>query len=93
MMANIYLDRLQLFVFRQFDGIEHEEGENVFQQHGCPPHLSHEVLSALNIRLPNWWTGRGGPTPGPNDLSPLDFLLWGFIKKNSFTKIQYLHHL
>jgi hypothetical protein len=60
-MSHIYLGTLQLFVFPQIGGIEHEEGENFFEKCDGPPHLSHELLSALNVRIPNWWTGRGGP--------------------------------
>jgi len=70
-----------LCFFPQHDGNEQEEkggGGILFQQSGAPSHFSYEVRKALNVRICNWWTGRGRPTPWPPrspDLSPLDIFV------------------
>jgi hypothetical protein len=70
------------FFFPQIGGIEHEEGENFFQQRGCPPHSwGTKCPECQTSYLVDWkrWTN---PWPSWNtDLSLLDFLLWGFIKR------------
>ena len=52
-------------------------------QDGAPPHYLTEVRDYLNDRFPNQWIGRSAPIAWPprsQDLTPLDFFLWGFIK-------------
>jgi len=55
-----------------------------FQRDGAPPHSSRQVSSFLNIRFPGRWKGCGGPHNWPArspDLSPLDYCVWGWMKK------------
>jgi hypothetical protein len=49
---------LELFALLQIDD-EQEEGEILFLQDSVPPHFSHEVLNALDVRFSYWWIGRG----------------------------------
>jgi len=70
-----------LCFFPQLDGTEQEEKEGggiLFQQSGTPSHFSYEVQKALNVRICNWWIGRGRPTlwpPQSPDLSPMDIFV------------------
>jgi hypothetical protein len=69
-----------LCFFPQLDVIGEEEkgGGILFQQSGAPSHFSYEVQKALNVRICNWWIGRGRPTPWPPQspgLSPLDIFV------------------
>jgi hypothetical protein len=51
----------------------------------------------LNEKFPDACTGRGGPIPWPPrspDLTPMDFFLWGYVKKSVCgEKIGDLQHL
>jgi hypothetical protein len=54
---------------------------------GAQPHFHNLVRSYLDERLSNSWIGRGGPMgwpPRSPDLTPMDFLLWGFVKHNVY---------
>ena len=55
------------------------------------------MTDVLNERFPDAWIGRGGTIPWPPrspDLSPLDFFLWGYIKKIVYAaKIRNIQHL
>lgn len=51
---------------------------------GAPPHFDLNVRQFLNIRFPQKWIGRNGPTKWPPrspDLNPCDFFLWGHMKQ------------
>jgi len=55
-----------------------------FQHDGAPSHYTRAVVNHLNDRFPGRWLGRNGPQrwpPRSPDLTPLDFFLWGHIKK------------
>ena len=60
-------------------------------------HFSCFVANVLNKRFPDAWIVRGGPIPWQPrspDLSPLDFFLWGYIKKTLYAeKIRNIQHL
>ena len=59
-------------------------------QNGARPHFSCFVTDVLNERFPDAWIGRGGPIPWPPrspDLSPLDFILWGYIKNIVYLQV------
>jgi len=48
------------------------------------PHSSCQVSNFLNYRFPGRWMVRGGPHNWPArspDLSPLDYCVWGWMKK------------
>ena len=59
-----------------------------FQQDGAPPHYHLDVRAHLNAILPGRWIGRASHKdsallhwpPRSPDLTPCDFLLFGFIK-------------
>jgi len=64
-----------------------QEGRIHFQQDGAPPHYLGEVRVYLNTRFPGRWIGRAAPIAWPplsQDLNPLDFFLWGFVKDRLF---------
>jgi len=55
-----------------------------FQHGGAPPHSSREVRNFLSYCFPGRWIGRGGSHNWParsTDLSPLDYCVWGWMKK------------
>jgi hypothetical protein len=55
-----------------------------FQHDGTPPHFSRRAREILDQQYPDRWIGRGGPRNWPArspDLNPLDFFLWGHVKK------------
>jgi len=54
------------------------------QHDGAPPHYTWHVRDYLNESFPNCWLGCGGPVTWPPrspDLMPLDYYLWGHMKK------------
>jgi hypothetical protein len=64
-----------------------QEGRIHFQQEGASPHYLGEVREYLSIRFPDRWIGRTAPIAWPPlspDLTPLEFLLWGFVKDRVF---------
>jgi hypothetical protein len=78
-----YLDMLELYVLPQQDGV--------------PPHLCHHVRNHVDREMAGKWIGRGGPIAWPPrspELTPLDFFLWGCVKKFVFqVKTNDLQHL
>lgn len=55
-----------------------------FQQDGAPAHYFSEVRAYLGSEYGDRWIGRGGPVAWPArspDLTPLDFYLWGEVKR------------
>jgi hypothetical protein len=56
---------------------------------GALPHSSHYVCAFLDRKFPNQWVERGEPIPWPPhspDLTPWDFLFWGYMKDNVYHK-------
>jgi hypothetical protein len=60
------------------------------------PHFCHPVRNHLDRELAGRWIGRGGPIAWPSrspDLTPLDFVLWGYVKNIVYqVKINHLQH-
>lgn len=59
-------------------------GSTYFQQDGCPAHSARIITDFLNERFEDRWIGRYGPIHWPArspDFTPLDFFLWGEIKR------------
>lgn len=55
-----------------------------YQHDGAPAHYQSQVREFLNNHFQNHWIGRGGPVAWPArspDLTPLDFYLWGEVKR------------
>ncbi|KZC05555.1 hypothetical protein WN55_04495 [Dufourea novaeangliae] len=60
------------------------------QHDGCPAHYTRRVRDALNELYLNKWIGRGGLVSWPPrspDLNPLDFFLWGALKKAVYQEV------
>jgi len=81
--ANVYLD-----MWEPYDALQLEEFQPwiIFQQDGAPPHWGSYIRRFLDA-FPNRWIGRDGPTTWPPrspDITPLDFLLWGYVKDKVF---------
>ena len=87
-----YVNMLELFALLRIDD-KQEEGEIFFLQDSVPPHFSHEVLNALDVRLSYWWIGRGRWTSyltWSQDFSLLDFFWCRFVKNLIYAeKIQF----
>ena len=68
-----------------------------FQQDGAPPHFAHQVRHWLDEHFPDSWIGRGGPVewaPRSPDLNPLDFSIWGYLKRKVYREpIRDIGHL
>jgi len=76
---------LELYVAPQ---LEEFQPWIIFQQDGAPPHWGSHVRRFLDATFPNWWIGRDGPTTWPPrspDITPLDFLLWRYVKDKVFS--------
>ena len=59
-----------------------------WQQDGAPPHYARVIRELLNDNFGEQWIGRGGPVEWPPrspDLSPLDFFLWGYLKRKVYS--------
>ena len=60
----------------------------IFQQDGAPLPWGSHVCWFLDETFANRWLGRDGPTPWPprsQDITPLDFFLWGYVKDRVFS--------
>jgi hypothetical protein len=72
-----YMDILEYYAVQQFPC------DAWFQQDGAPPHFLNILCQFLNECLPDKCIGRGGflawPPRSP-DLTPLYFVLWGYVK-------------
>lgn len=68
-----------------------------WQQDGAPPHYARSVRGYLGERFGTRWISRGGPVEWPPrspDLNPLDFFLWGYLKRKVYrTRPQTLDQL
>lgn len=61
-----------------------DRNDTYFQQDGCPARSARVVTDWLNEKFPGKWLGLHGPIKWPArslDLTPLDFFLWGEIKR------------
>jgi hypothetical protein len=61
----------------------------ILQRDGVPVHFAHTVRDCLNVNFPGSWIGRGGPITWPPcspDLTPLNFLLWGYVKDKVYSQ-------
>jgi len=59
-----------------------------FPTRWCTSTLGFRFSSVLDATFPNRWIGRDGPTPWPPrspDITPLDFLLWRYVKVKVFS--------
>ena len=92
--AQIYLDVLTKYVSPQ---LEQYQPQVIFQQDGASPHWGLEVCQFLNETFPDTWIVRDGPIPWPPrspDITPFDFILWGYVKGIVYrTKVIDIHDL
>ena len=64
----------------------------IFQQDGAPPHCALATRAFLNDELPGRWIGRCSARdqclmpwpPRSQDVTPLDFFLWGYVKDSVY---------
>ena len=78
--ADVYLVLLTEYVAPQ---LIDSQTTIIFQQDGAPPHWGLRVRQFLDETFSDLWIGRDGPIPWPPrspDITPLDFLLWGYVK-------------
>ncbi|CAG4959023.1 unnamed protein product [Colias eurytheme] len=57
-----------------------------YQHDGAPPHYSSEVRDFLNTKYGHRWIGPGEPVPPAPDLTPMDFYLWGEVKRRVYVE-------
>ncbi|GBN77650.1 hypothetical protein AVEN_131335-1 [Araneus ventricosus] len=66
-------------------------------QDGAPSHYSNIVREFLVTTFPQRWIGRGAVMAWPPrspDITPLDFYLWGYVKKHVYSeRINDINHL
>jgi hypothetical protein len=61
-----------------------------YQQDGAPAHFQRDVRNYLDNEYPGRWIGRSGPIQWPPrspDLTPLDFYLWGEVKRRVYEQV------
>lgn len=84
-----YLEMLQYVVEEMLEEVPLAVERNMYyQQDGAPPHYGRQVREYLSDRFGTHWIGRGGPVAWPPrspDLTPLDFYLWGDVKRLVYT--------
>lgn len=80
-----YLNILNSVVNEMLRDVPLSVRRHLFYQHdGAPAHYQVRVREYLNNHFGDRWIGRGGPVPWPArspDLTPLDFYLWGELKR------------
>jgi hypothetical protein len=85
-----YLDMLVLYALVQLP-------PKTILQDGAQPHFFHHVRNHLDREMAGRWIRRGGPIAWPPrspDLTPLDFILWGYLKNTVYqVKTNDLQHL
>lgn len=83
--GNNYLQLLRNVIPELLRGVPEQHLNNLhYQQDGAPAHFQHLVRDYLDEEFPGRWIGRGGPIAWPArspDLTPLDFYLWGDVKR------------
>ena len=85
-LASNYKQLLEEDVFPQLNSMS-TTATLWWQQDGAPPHYAKCVRELLNNNFGDRWIGRGGPVEWPPrspDLSPLDFFLWGHLKRRVY---------
>lgn len=93
MTAELYLNFLQndlpVLIQNAIEDIPLADRRDLwYQLDGSGPHFGSIVRDHLNNMFPNRWIGRGGPVAWPArspDLTPLDFFLWGEIKRRVYS--------
>lgn len=84
--STTYLELLQHVVGEMLEDVPLAFLRNLHYQHdGAPPHYGRQVRDYLFEVFGSRWIGRGSPEipwpPRSSDLTPLDFYLWGDIKR------------
>ena len=74
--AERYLTMMREEIWSDISTLENIE-DLIFMQHGAPPHFAVVVGEWLNAHFPGRWMGR--------DLTPCDFLLWGWWKEQVYS--------
>lgn len=81
----VHLNLLISYCFPQLVELKNMQKLN-FPQDGAPLHFTGYITDALNEKLGNRWIGRQGSilwpprSSGCPDMTPSEFLLWGYIK-------------
>lgn len=85
-----YLDMLRGVIEELLEDLPLSLYSNHYFQHdGAPPHYTRAVREYLDSRYGQMWIGRGGPVSWPArspDLTPLDFYLWGEVKRRVYVE-------
>ena len=84
-----YLDVLQLWLMPQ---LEEDSEDFIFQQDRALLHFNFDVRAHLSANLPGRWIGRASHNDSPllpwppqsPDLTPCNFILWGYIKNRVY---------
>lgn len=83
-----YLEIVQRVIPEFLEDVPLAYHRNLFFHHdGAPAHFYNVDRSFLNQEFGERWIGRGGPVPWPPrspDLTPLDFYLWGEVKRRVY---------
>lgn len=83
-----YLRILRRVFNTMLDEVPLQDLRNLYFQHdGAPAHFQLRVRAYLDREFPGHWIGRGGPIAWPArspDLTPLDFYLWGEMKRRVY---------
>ena len=94
MTGKNYLDLLQNELPKQLEDVSLATRIAMYFQHdGAPSHYTRHVMQHLNDTFPNRWIDHGSTINWPRrspDLTPLDFCLWGFVKREVY-KQMWLH--
>ena len=54
----------------------------IFQEDGAPAHTSHLVQNWLSDNIQKFWSKELSPPNSP-DLNPMDYYVWGVLKRDS----------
>ncbi|KAJ2940836.1 hypothetical protein O0L34_g10090 [Tuta absoluta] len=88
-----YLEMLQNVIPDLLDDIPlsyiDQQDQMYYQHDGAPAHYQQAVRQHLTTEFGERWIGRAGPVPWPArspDLTPLDFYLWGEVKRLVYTE-------
>jgi hypothetical protein len=82
--GDIYANFLQDELPALLEHVPLQTRRHMYHQHDrTPPHFSQFVRQYLNHKFPNRWLGQGGAQnwpPRSQDLNPLDYHVWGYMK-------------
>ena len=82
--ADCYVEMLQNFFTPQLAHF-HVNENMLFQQDVATSHTARMSMNAVNALFPNRVISRNGDIPcPPPDLTPCDYFLWGYLKKEVF---------